>query len=235
MRIFLLLLLANVSFLAKANTVLNEEQKFQSLTSISDLAIEFAKTQIPEQFNLVSISSGYIDSRMKLAQCTQDLEAFLPNGFRVNTQFTVGVKCGAPFWKLYVIIKADIQVDVVVSTKMILKGESLSKENVTIKAKSLSSYHRQHFSNEKDVVGKLAKHTIRPNSAIRPNQLETDFWVRRKQEVIIMAKNKSFQVQMKGVALKNGSVNEQIKVRNSSSNKIVEAIVVKRGVVRVNF
>jgi len=65
--------------------------------------------------------------------------------------------------------------------------------------------------------------------------LQEALMVHKKEAVLIYAKNKHLQISMKGTALKNGRYNQMIKVRNNSSHKVIDAIVIDRGIVAVSF
>lgn len=65
--------------------------------------------------------------------------------------------------------------------------------------------------------------------------LQKAILVRKKEFVTIYAQNKNLRISMSDTALKNGRKNEMIKVINNSSQKIIEALVIDRGIVAINF
>ncbi len=207
----------------------------QDIDDIIHTATAFVKQHIPADYQLKSISSGFIDNRLQFRQCEQELTAFVSGQFRLNSRMTIGVRCRQPFWQVYIPIKLEILAPVVVARTTILKGETLRADQLEVVMEKLSGSHQRLFRTLKEVAGKQARRTIRANQPITSGYLQPAYIVKRRQEVLIVAKNKYLQVKMKGIALKNGQYNDLIKVRNKRSNKIIEARVSGQGEVRVNF
>ncbi|MBF0264504.1 MAG: flagellar basal body P-ring formation protein FlgA [Gammaproteobacteria bacterium] len=207
----------------------------QSMDSIIDVAINYAREQMPDTIIVESINGALLSDKFKFPKCSLHLEAFTTGSFRANNHFAVGVRCASPQWKIYVPIKADLYTEVIVANNTILKGDVIEVDDLDKKIKPYKGSYLRNISTLKDIVGKIAKRNISTGNMIRPSQLKTNYLVKKKQQVMIIAQTKLFQVQMKGIALNNGHKNDIIKVRNSSSNKIVEAVIIKPGKVRVNF
>jgi len=210
-------------------------KEYENIKNINAAAIDYIRANIPSEYQINSVKSGRIDSRLKLAKCQETLYGMTTRDFKVSKSYTVAVYCDQPNWKIYVSVKADISQQVVVAKDTIFRNDIISENDVTIEKRPLQRSKRYFFKNIADVIGKQAKRNINIGATIVANQLKAPLWVKRRQKVIIMAKNDIIQVKMEGIALKNGKENEVIKVRNLKSNKVVEGIVVSQGVVRVNF
>jgi len=210
-------------------------QEYQPIMDITETASNYIIKQMPEEYTIESLKTGKIDSRMKFKKCQQDLTASISGIFRVNKHFTVGVKCANPQWSFYVPIKAIITANIVVANTTILKNEYISKSKLMLVKQAISGQHRRYFKQIKDVAGKEAKRTIKANKPITASQLQPNYLVKRKQQVLIVARNPNLMVKMKGIALKNGKNRDRIKVRNIKSNKIIEGVVSAEGIVTVNF
>jgi flagellar basal body P-ring formation protein FlgA len=215
--------------------VMLSAQEYQPLMDITATASNYIVKQMPAEYTIKSLQTGKIDSRMKFKKCQQDLSASISGIFRVNNHFTVGVQCTNPQWRFFVSIKAVITTYIVVANTTILKGEYISKDKLKLVKEKISGQHSRYFKQINNVAGKEAKRTIKANKPITANQLQPNYLVKRKQQVLIVAKNPRLMVKMKGIALKNGKQNDRIKVRNSKSNKIVEGVVSAQGIVTVNF
>jgi flagella basal body P-ring formation protein FlgA len=210
-------------------------ENYHSLTDISEVASIYVIEHMPKEYTIESLTTGRLDSRIKLRKCQQELTAFVSGSFKVNRNLTVGVKCSQPQWKFYVPIKAHITTSVVVANTTILRGEYISEDKLSIIKKKVNNRYNNFFRSINDIVGKLAKRTIRADRPITASQLQIRYLVKRKQQVIIVAKNDKLMVKMNGIALSNGRSNERVKVRNINSNKIIEGVVSSEGVVTVNF
>jgi flagellar basal body P-ring formation protein FlgA len=210
-------------------------QDYHSLTDISETASNYVIKKMPKEYTLESLTTGRLDSRIKLKKCQQTLIPFVSGNFRVNRNLTIGVKCSQPEWKFYVPIKAHITTEVVVANTTILRGEYISEDKLSLIKLKVNNQQSQYFRSFNDIVGKLAKRTIRADKPIKASQLQIRYLVKRKQQVIIIARNENLMVKMNGIALDNGRSNERVKVRNINSKKIIEGVVSAEGVVTVNF
>ncbi len=210
--------------------------KLQPHEEIRAAAAEFVRSQIPQDINIKQITAGKIDSRIRFKLCSQALETHSTMKKSIAKSWTIGVRCNDDLpWSIYIPVKAELTRKMLVSTTTITRGELISADKVTLAEQAISHQNKKHFSDLSNVIGREARRTINPNRVINSSMLQQALLVRKKEAVLIYAQNKNIRVSMRGTALKNGRHNEMIKVRNNSSNKIIEALVIKRGVVAVNF
>ncbi len=211
----------------------NERHSHQE---IRQTAVEFVRSQIPDDITIKEISAGKMDSRIRFKQCSQALEASSSMKKKIAKSWTIGVRCyGDIPWSIYIPVKARLTRKMLVSTTTITRGEMITEEKIELIEQEITRQNQKHFSDINHIIGHEARRTIRPNRVINSSMLQEALLVHKKETVMIYAKNKQIQISMKGTALKNGRYNEMIKVRNNSSRKIIDAVVVDRGVVAVNF
>lgn len=207
---------------------------YHSHKNIQTAAISHVRSQLPDDVTIQQITAGKIDSRIHFKQCSQELTAKSTSGKSIARSWTIGVYChdDKP-WNIYITVKAELLRKMLVSKTTIMRGELITIDNVALMEREISN--KKHFSNISDAIGHEARRTIRPDRLINSSMLQQALLVHKKESVLIYAQNSKIRVSMKGTALKSGKHNEMIKVRNDSSNKIIEALVVDRGVVLVNF
>jgi flagella basal body P-ring formation protein FlgA len=210
--------------------------KYHSHQQIRQTAIDFVRNQIPDDVNIKSLKAGKIDSRIRFNQCTEALEANSGQTKEIAKSWTIGIRCyGETSWSIYIPVKAKLSRKMLVSKTTITRGEMITKKNIILVEQEINHSNQKHYSDPKNVIGREARRSIRPNRVLTSNLLQEAVLVHRKETVIIYAKSSKLQISMKGTALKNGRYNEMIKVRNSSSKKIIDALVIDRGIVAVNF
>lgn len=224
--------LAENKFQAKNQLVPVE---YQSIESITGLAQQFVIDNMPPDLTIASINTGSRIHQLKLAVCAQNIEAYSLTQFKPRQNMTIGIQCHDPQWKIFVPVKAELFSDLVATQQTILKGQVIENRHVKIEQRKFRSYNKSNIVSLKDVIGKLAKRNIPSGSTLRANQLKISYLIKKKQAVTILASSESFSVRMRGIALNRGHKNDIIKVKNSSSNKVVEAVIIKPGLVRVNF
>ena len=229
------LLFSNILF-ASTTTPQKQPSQKQSHKEIQAAAVEFVRSQIPDDITIKQIKAGKIDSRIRFSQCSQALDTRSTMNRTIAKSWTIGVSCNDDkAWSIYIPVKAELTRKMLVSATTITRGELISADKVKLIAQEITHQNKKYFSDSSDVIGFEARRTIRPNRVINSSMLQQPLLVRKKESVLIYAQSKSIRVSMRGTALKNGHHNEMIKVRNNSSNKIIEALVIDRGIVSVKF
>ena len=223
-------LLFSQTILASTSTALHAH------TEIQGAAEDFVREQIPEDITIKSITAGKIDSRLKFAQCSQPLELRSTMNRNISKSWTIGIRCNdSVSWSLYLPVKAELTRKMLLSSTTITRGEIITADKIKLVEQPIKQNNQKHFSKPVYVIGRQARTTIRPDRVINSNMLQQAYLVKKREPVLIYAQNSKLRISMQGTALKNGRHNEIIKVRNNSSKKIIEALVIERGVVAVNF
>lgn len=203
---------------------------------IRSTAVEFVRSKIPDDITIREIKAGNIDSRIRFKQCTQTLETRATMNKTIAKSWTIGVRChDNPPWNIYIPVKTELTRKMLVSKTTITRGEMITADKIKLEEQEITHQNQKHFSDINNIIGREARRTIRPNRVINSSMLQQAFLVRKKEPVLIYAQNQKLRISMKGTALTNGRHNEMIRVRNNSSQKIIEALVIERGIVAVNF
>ena len=137
-------------------------------------------------------------------------------------------------WHLNTTIKVRIKLPVVVAKTTINRDTKIDPG--MLKMETLTFYRSKDFVTQfQAVAGKRAKRRIRSGQLVSPSYLQQLWLVEKGDEVLIIATKNGIQASMKGVALENGAENEQISVKNSSSSKVIRAVVAGQGKVKTIF
>lgn len=181
----------------------------------------------------LTVEVSELDRRLKLNQCDVPLTLFTPgtNRHKINL---VGVECqGRVSWKIYVPVKAKVLTPVVIARRPVLRDSLITARDVTLATMDRSKLRQGYFASPEQVVGRLAKHYFSIGQALTPRMVAVTETVKRGQLVDIIARNQQLQVAAKGEALGSGQQGEQIKVKNQSSERVVDAVIVGPGKVEV--
>ncbi len=175
-----------------------------------------------------------LDPRLRLPRCSEPLRTFLSPGSRALGNTTVGVRCRAPRpWTIYVPAHVSIYRKVLVAARPLPRGTRLSAADVRMARKDVDNLAYGYLSDPAAVRGKLLRRLVPAGMALDPEMLESPPLVKRGQQVVLLAETGGLQVRMTGLALATGAAGDSIKVRNLSSRRVVEGVVVRPGVVRV--
>lgn len=170
-----------------------------------------------------------------LPACSQPLRISgaplqLKNLARQNYRVACG--SGSP-WQSAVTVKADVYLPVVMATSEIARGEVITPDALVMKRYNISNLRGEPLLSRAATTGLTAKRTLRPWKPILRTQLEQPLLVKRGQVVTIMSQTGEIRAQTAGVALKDGRQHDTIKVQNSSSERVIDAIVAGPGQVNV--
>ncbi|WP_172838716.1 flagellar basal body P-ring formation chaperone FlgA [Solemya velesiana gill symbiont] len=208
----------------------------QSHDSIRESVRAHAETSAPESDARIEIKVGMLDKRLRLHRCEQALETFAPPGRQSSNRQTVGVRCtGSKPWTIYVPVTVSQYVPILVTTHQLQRGSTVGQADIQLKDKDISRLHRGYFKTPAEVVGKIVKRTTQANQVLLPSQLVAANAIKKGSLVTILAKTGGIQVRMKGKALSSGAVGERVQVKNLSSERKIEGIVVGSDLVEVSL
>ncbi|CAM3118433.1 flagellar basal body P-ring formation chaperone FlgA [Vibrio neptunius] len=146
------------------------------------------------------------------------------------------VDCDAPSvtWRINVTIKSALTLPVVVTQAGINRDQAISPMSLKLETRTLSR-EQDFFTQISQVSGMLASRRIRSGQILDPRKLESPPLVIKGNQVVITATKDGFTASTKGVALEPGTRGEQIDVQNSSSGKVIKAVVTGLNQVQTQF
>ncbi len=119
-----------------------------------------------------------------------------------------------------------------VAARAVQRGEQLNASHLADNLVNISSIRQGYALTDEDIVGKEAKRNIGQGEPFKSNSLDAPTAIKRGESVTLQAQAGSIKVLSSGVALADGRVGQKIRVRNSSSERIVTGIVLNQGLVQ---
>ncbi len=178
----------------------------------------------------VSINVGRIDSRLRLAECDDNLTFDLQEPPHSAKNITIKTICEGPRrWTVYVPATLEIYADVLVSTRFLGRGEIVSESDLTYRRLDIATAGHGHMMEIDRVAGMQVKRPIKIGATIKSNHLEAPEIVEKGQTVVVTSSSRFLSVETSAVALSSGQLGEQIKVKNERSNRVVSAQIVAPG------
>ena len=178
---------------------------------------------------------GNFDKRLRLPFC-HDISVFKPLHARELGRTTLGVKCNsATRWQIYVPVTIQKFVKVAVANRDYSRGHIMTAQDIKLVEKDISNLHQGYFKVSDDVKGMIARRTIRRDMVLTPGMVKHPRYVKRGDEVTIMAESKNLVIRVKGKAMMDGRKGQKIRVKNLQSKREFQATVVAPGTVRVSM
>ncbi|MBU2869993.1 flagellar basal body P-ring formation chaperone FlgA [Colwellia sp. E2M01] len=193
----------------------------------SDYIEQFATNYLIEQFpstaeERVLITVAEIDPRITIQACAIPLTAELPDKSS-SRNVNVKISCDESTpWKIYLSAKVEITKAFLVAKHTINKGDILDENNVELTYMPINRIRGKKLTDTAEVFGAKAKRRIAKNKLVNKHSI---CLVCKGDIVTIVAASSSFNIKTQGEALSSANMDEQIRVRNSRSNKVITAHV----------
>ncbi len=183
----------------------------------------FVKTHLeenltPPQNGKMTIKVANIDPRITIKPCETPLKANIPEkseGRNVN----VKISCDdSTPWKIYLSARVTTTFPVLVAKTTIAKGSRLDKDNTEIQYIAENKIRGEKLTNQAAVLGSKSQRRVTKG---RPIQKKYICIVCKGDAVTIIAKSSNFSIKTQGIALSSGNINQQIRVKNIGSGKVI--------------
>ena len=193
-------------------------------TELDSAFIErFATNYLIEQFpsteeEKVLISVAHLDPRISIKPCKIPLTANIPekNG-AINVNVKISCDESIP-WKIYLSAKVEITKAVLIARSTISKGDELDESNIELAFIPINKIRGNKLTDTKVVFGAKAKKRIAKGRAISKKSI---CLICKGDVVTIIVSSDNFSIKTQGVALSSGNINEQIRVKNTRSKKVI--------------
>ncbi|MDK1287410.1 flagellar basal body P-ring formation chaperone FlgA [Pseudoalteromonas umbrosa] len=201
---------------------------------IQELAIKYVQahsTQDPK--GVLNISALPLDTRIPSRQCQSPLKVSSKASPPFNRQVTVQVRCtDKKNWVQFVHVKIETLYPVIVTTQQLDKGTVLQAEDMKVAMRPKHFVRASNIDSIDMLVGSKTKRRIQADKAINLRQI---CMICKGDSVIIFAGNEHFAIKTQGIALQDGNIGEQIRVKNVKSGKTIRARVKDVDSVAVNI
>ncbi len=197
----------------------------------------FAKTYLqskisPPNDGKITINVAKIDPRVLIQPCQIPLKANIPENInRRNVNVKITCEDSTP-WQMYLPAKIERSFAVVVATNIIEKGIILSESNIGIEYIADNKTRGEKLTDIKAVLGSKAKKRIGKGRTITRRNV---CLVCKGDAITIIAKTENLVIKTKGTALSSGNLNQQIKVKNANSGRVIKPKISAVNQVTINL
>jgi flagella basal body P-ring formation protein FlgA len=172
----------------------------------------------PPEGGRISISVTNIDPRVTIKPCLKKLTVNIPEN-TTSKNVNVKISCSDPTpWQIYIPARIEQTFAVIIATTTIDKGVTLTNDNISVQYLPSNKIRGKKFTDIAALLGGKAEKRIGKG---RPINTRNVCLVCKGDTVTITAKSATFTIKTQGIALSSGNLNNQIKVRNTHSGKII--------------
>ena len=227
-------LLLALCTLAATATLRAQVPPMQDVEQLRTLAARFVEAQLQSQSVVAKlhVETGALDARLRLPACEAPA-AFLPPGAKLGPRTTVGLRCAAPAWSVYVPVTVESELPVLVLRQPAARGSALTAADVDTQTRRVPGFATQYLTNIESLAGRHLKADAPPGTALTADLLVGDILIKRGQRVTLVATTGGFEVRAQGEAVADASASGRVRVQNLSSLKVVEGQAESSNLVRV--
>lgn len=182
------------------------------------------------------IEVANLDPRLRMPQCDRELTARLESPAIPLGRVTVRVRCeGASPWTVFVPATVKLYREVVVANRPLKRDTVIADGDVALKERDVGQLNQGFLPSLDQAIGQRVVRPTVMDQVIAPVQIEQPEVIRKGDQVVITARAGTLAVRMPGEALSNGGMNEQIRVRNLNSQRVIKARVTGPAQVEVSM
>lgn len=216
-----------------SNNAPHAEPQWQTHESI----YESVKSYVAQNINTTAeyeINIAPLSDRLNLALCNEPLQLFSTK-LMSSGRSTVNVRCNlGKKWAIFVSVTITPFDSVVILTQPLQRGELVTQTALAIVRRDVSQLRGNYLTNIESVLNKTTTRTLVAGSVVSKKDFIEPKLVKRGDNVVISTNTLGIEIKMNGVAQSDGIRGQIIRVKNQSSNRVINAIVIDAGQVSVS-
>jgi flagella basal body P-ring formation protein FlgA len=195
------------------------------------LAEGFLQAQSAGLPGKVTIKVGAVDPRLSLAACPAP-EAFQQPGARPWGKTTVGVRCTAPVWTMFVQAQVSVVADYVTASVPLAQGQAIDASQLATMQGDIAAMPNGIITDMAQAVGRTPTVSLPAGTPLRLDALKSKPVVQQNQAVRIVSRGENFSVSGEGKAIGNAGEGQVVQVR-TPRGAIISGTARNGGIVEV--
>jgi flagella basal body P-ring formation protein FlgA len=205
----------------------------QDLAALPHLVKQYLKTQAAGLPGDVKVSVSPLDQRISLAPCPAP-EAFQQPGARAWGKTTVGVRCTAPAWTIYVQAQVSVMTDYVAASVPLAQGQPIEPGQLVLLKGDIAAMPNGILTDIAQAVGRSPLVSLPSGAPLRSDTLKSRPVVQQGQAVRLVGIGANFSVASEAKAIGTAADGQVVQVRTASGT-VVSGTARTGGVVEVSF
>jgi flagella basal body P-ring formation protein FlgA len=190
-------------------------QPAQDGGAVRKVVEQFLQTQSAGLPGKVTITVGQVDPRMALAACP-DPQAFQQPGARAWGKITVGVRCTAPSWTVYIQAQVNVIAEYVAAAAPLAQGQPIDASQLAMVKGDLAALPNGIVTDMAQAIGRTPTISLPAGTPLRLDNLKSKPVVMANQTVRVISNGPGFSVSAEGRALTNAAEGQVVQVRTPS-------------------
>ncbi|MBD8528806.1 MULTISPECIES: flagellar basal body P-ring formation chaperone FlgA [unclassified Massilia] len=203
----------------------------QDGAALRKLAENYLQAQSAGLPGKVTIKVGAVDPRLALAACPAP-EAFQQPGARPWGKTTVGVRCTAPVWSLFLQAQVNVIADYVTAAVPLAQGQPIDASQLATMQGDIAAMPNGIITDMAQAIGRTPTVSLPAGTPLRLDALKSKPVVQQNQAVRIVSRGENFSVSGEGKAIGNAGEGQIVQVR-TPRGAIISGTARNGGIVEV--
>ena len=202
--------------LAAAENLQGERQNLASIRTAVEQHLQRETRGLPGS---ASFTVGAIDPRLALPACPQ-LDTFPAPGARAFGNTSVGVRCAAPAWSIFVPATVRVVSEYVIAARALAQGQEIRREDLSIQRGDLAQLPAGVVTAPEAALGRIAAGGVIAGQPLRRDMLRLPLLIQQGQAGRLVSRGKGFQVSADGHAVTNAHDGQVVQVRTPAGQVV---------------
>ena len=203
----------------------------QDGAALRALAESYLQAQSAGLPGAVTVRLGAVDPRLSLAACPAP-EAFQQPGARPWGKTTVGVRCTAPVWTVFLQAQVSVVADYVVAGAPLAQGQAIDASQLATMQGDIAAMPNGIITDMAQAIGRTPTVSLPAGTPLRLDSLKSKPVVQQNQAVRVVSRGENFSVSGEGKAIGNAAEGQVVQVR-TPRGAIVSGTARQGGIVEV--
>ncbi|MFT2110689.1 flagellar basal body P-ring formation chaperone FlgA [Marinomonas sp. 2405UD68-3] len=170
-----------------------------------------------------------------LPSCPKDKLSISNSRRDAQKRTTYTVQCITPTWKIFIPVNQQILLSAYTAITPISRKQPITTNNTDLIKVDITKLRGDIYSQDNPPYGLIASRNININTVITDKITELPIIIKKGSRIVIKAQSSTISIKMNGESLENGVLGQQIRVKNTSSGRIVYGKVVSSNEILVNY
>jgi len=178
------------------------------------------------------VKAAPLDKRINYPTCVTGLTGEIVNN-KIKSTTSVKVSClDEKQWNVYLRIRVNLLLKVVVTNSALSKGQTLNETNIVSTYMDKSRIRNGGFTTTSSLYGTRLKRNLGSHKVVKDRDI---CFVCKGDKVSITANQSGLSIKASGVALSDANIGGTVRVKNSRTQRIVVGTVSDLKKVNVSF
>lgn len=215
--------------LQKKQLVTNQIEQF-----IDRYAIDMAEQGVRSNYQIGNLPPLH----NKSVDCLNGLEMRFTRSPLLYSELTIELRCSGTAsvreqWKIYVPISIKLYGKRVALSEAKPRNSPIFSSDLEMRETQINGADKYSFEHFAQASGFVTKRPLARGIFLTEKMLTPPTLVNRGDQVTILAQSPIISVKMQGTAMSQGKKNQQIHVKNNQSKRVIKALVLDTGLVKV--